>query len=337
MNIFIEGPYWSGLWTEIIAAALRASGHRVDYCYHNRKTLRDRIALAGLTLRSGEDRNTAWKRRHRQQLMKAMSDAHRDILLSIQGTLDQHTVTRLRQQSLQLKIIYWWGDILTEQAKTRISEAAGFADKLLLSYHGSYQALKPVYQDKLVYFPFGVSREYHRASTISSRDRRRFTTAVAFVGSYYPERCALIRYLNTQLETPVAVWGRGWRKCRGISHHAALSLADSLKVYRCARISLNLHHVDTPNGFNMKYYEIPAAGGFQICDWQPLMDASRAEGRIVACRSPREFAEQVNYFLAHEQQRRTIMTANSHAVFAMADYRTRLDALIEQTSTCEAI
>jgi hypothetical protein len=45
----------------------------------------------------------------------------------------------------------------------------------------------------------------------------------------------------------------------------------------------------------------------------------------------------VNYFLAHEQQRRTIMTANSHAVFAMADYRTRLDALIEQTSTCEAI
>jgi hypothetical protein len=330
LNIFIEGPYWTGQWTEIIAAALCASGHRVDYCYHNRKTLQDRLALAGRTLLSRESRHSAWRGRHRQQLVEAMSHAHWDILLSIQGTLDRHTIMKLRQQSPRLKILYWWGDILTEQAKTRLHEAAGFADKLLLSYLGSYRALKPVYQDRLLYFPFGVSRNYHAVSALSSRDRARFTTEVAFVGSYYPERGALIRYLNTQLETPVAVWGRGWRQCHGIRHHGALSLADSLKVHHCARISLNLHHVDTPNGFNMKYYEIPAAGGFQICDWQPLMDAADAPGQTVACRSPREFAGQVKYYLAHEQQRRRIVAANSQAVFATADYQMRLDELLEQ-------
>ena len=337
MNIYIEGPYWAGMWTEIIAASLRSNGHRVDYCYHNRKTLRDRVALAATRLRSGEDRNSAWKRRHRQQLADNMRHARWDILLSIQGTLDQQTVTQLRQRSPQLKIIYWWGDILTGQAQLRINEAAGFADKLLLSYLGSYQALKPVYQDKLVYFPFGVSKEFHTAGALSARDRRRFTSAVAFVGSYYPERCALIRYLNTRLEAPVSVWGRGWRKCHGVRHHGALSLADSLKVYACSTISLNLHHVDTPNGCNMKYYEIPAAGGFQICDWQPLMDSTDPGRQTVACRSLPEFADKVNYFLAHERERRETVVANSQAVFATSDYQARLADLLDQTIACENI
>lgn len=325
------------MWTEIIAVALRENGHQVDSCYHNRKTLRDRIALAATTLRSGKDRKSAWRQRHRQQLLQALCHSRYDILLSIQGTLDQQAIEQARQASPGLRIIYWWGDILTEQAQARIDEAAGFADTLLVSYLGSYQSLKPDYPDKLVYFPFGVSRKFHTPGPIFSRDRQRFTADVAFVGTYYPERCALIHYLNTQLDTPVSVWGRGWRQCRGIGHHGALSLADSLKVYRCTKIALNLHHIDTPNGCNMKYYEIPAAGGFQICDRQPMMDTTDLGRQTVACHSLPEFAEQVKYYLAHEQQRKNIAAANSQAVFAMADYQARLHTLFDKTSTCKNI
>jgi hypothetical protein len=337
MNIFIEGPFWAGQWTEIIADALRSNGHHVDYCYHNRKSLRDRAALAGQIMYSGEKRKNAWRGRHRQQLIHQMHPGDWDILLSIQGTLDHHTLTQVRQKSPHLRVIYWWGDILSERALARIEEAAGFADKLLLSYLGSYHALKPVYQDQLVYFPFGVSRKFHTTGALSAKDRERFTAEVAFVGTCYPERCALVRYLNSQLDTQIAVWGRGWRKCRGIRHHGALSLADSLKVYRCSRISLNLHHVDTPNGFNMKYYEIPAAGGFQICDWQPLMQANEAGVQTVACRSPDEFVQQVKYYLANEQERQKILTANSRAILATADYQAQLEDLVVQTNACESI
>ncbi|RLE22196.1 MAG: hypothetical protein DRJ50_08050 [Actinobacteria bacterium] len=321
------------MWTEIIAGALRNSGHTVGYCYHNRKTLLDRTVLAGTSLRHGEQRKAAWKRRHRQQLIKAMSHTRWDVLFSIQGTLDQHTANRLRQQSPHLRIIYWWGDILTEQALLRIKEAANFSDRLMLSCLGSYNALKPVYQDKLAYFPFGVSRQFHTVDNLSARDRKQFTADVVFVGTYYPERCALVRYLNTQLDTPISVWGRGWRKCRGIRHHSALSLADSLKVYHCSRISLNLHHVDTANGCNMKFYEILAAGGFQICDWQPLMESTDLGKQTVACRSPQEFARQVHHYLAHEQERQKILKENSQTVFATADYQTRLDDLLKCSYT----
>ena len=47
MRIFIEGPHWSGMWTEIIADALQGLGHRVAFRYHNRKQFGDRLALAG--------------------------------------------------------------------------------------------------------------------------------------------------------------------------------------------------------------------------------------------------------------------------------------------------
>ena len=318
------------MWTEIIANSLRNNGHHVDSCYHNRKTLLDRAVLAGVSFRHGAQRRAAWKHRHRLQLLKEMSHSRWDVLLSIQGTIDQHTVKQLRQYSPHLKIIYWWGDILTEQAQRRLEAAADFSDRLLLSYLGSYETLKPVYGDRLIYFPFAASRGFHSVGSLSAQDRKRFTSAVAFVGSYYPERCALLRYLNKQLDTPVSVWGRGWRKCGGIRHHGALSLADSLKVYSCSRISLNLHHVDTPNGCNMKFYEIPAAGGFQVCDWQALMNSTELGRQTVTCRTLPEFSERVKYYLAHEQERRQILQQNSDTVFTTADYETRLAELLQQ-------
>ena len=332
MKIFIEGPHWTGMWTEIIADSLRQAGHTVGISYHNRKTLQDRLVLAGKTLLPGTNRNTAWIERHRRQLLEAMSHDHWDTLLSIQGTVDQQTVAQCRQYSPGLRVFFWWGDILTEQAQTRISQAAGFSEQLLVSGKGTFDRLSPIYQEQLRYFPFGVSRRFHNVDNISARDRQRFAAEVAFVGTCYPERCELIRYLNAQLDTPVRVWGRGWRHCKGVWGHGALSLADSLKVHACSSISLNLHHAGTDNGCNMKYYEIPAAGGFQICNWQPLLEETVLGKQTVACRSLAAFAGKTHYYLAHEQERRQLAKAASKTVFTTEDYLSTLAELFNDPS-----
>lgn len=336
MNIFIEGPHWTGMWTEIIANVLRELGHDVDYSYHNRKTALDRLALAALSLRPDSGRSHNWQQRQQQRLKDTLRNRRVDILLSIQGNIDRHTASELREHLPNLRIIYWWGDILTEKAHTRLRETAGFADRLLVSYLGSYQALHSTYGDRLQYFPFGVSEAFHTPGAISARDSKRFSKAVAFVGTYYPERCALIRHINQHLETPVAVWGRGWRKCHGVKYHGALSLADSLKVFHCSKISLNLHHVNTANGFNMKYFEIPAAGGFQLSDWQPLMDAPGTEQAGVACHSLDEFASQIDYYLEHEQQRQEFTRASRASVLATSCYKPRLARLLQEIADSDA-
>jgi hypothetical protein len=332
VKIFIEGPHWSGMWTEIIADTLRQAGHQVGVCYHNRKTLQDRLALAGKTLQPGLNRKTAWVQRHRRQLLEAMSHDQWDALLSIQGTVDYQTVQQCRQHSPGLRVFFWWGDILTEQARARIGQAAEFAERILVSGKGTFDILSPVYPEQLQYFPFGVAHRFHTVDNITARDRQRFSAEVAFVGTCYPERCELINYLNTQLDTPVSVWGRGWRHCRGVRSHGALSLADSLKVHACSKVSLNLHHADTDNGFNMKYYEIPAAGGFQLCDWQPLLEGTTLGRQTVSCRSLAEFAEKTHYYLAHKPERRQLADAATQTVFATENYLSKLAAIFPQTS-----
>ena len=315
------------MWTEIIADCLQQAGHRTGISYHNRKTLRDRISLAGKSWLPGYNRKSAWAGRHRKQLIEAMSQQQWDILLSIQGTLDQQTVTQCRRRSPGLKVFYWWGDILTEQAETRISAAAEFSERILISGKGNYDKLVSQYPDQLLYFPFGVAPRFHAVRDISASEKNKFSADVSFVGTRYPERCELIRHLNTQLDTPVKVWGRGWRNCKGVHSNGPLSLADSQKVHACSKISLNLHHADTTNGFNMKFYEIPAAGGFQICDWQPLLEETALGKQTVACRSFAEIAEKINHYLAHEQQRQQLIKAASESVFTTEDYISRLAGL----------
>ena len=327
MKIFIEGPYWSGKWTEIVADSLPQAGHQVGVSYHHRKNLHDRLALAGISLLRGANRKAAWQDRHRRQLLEAMAHDRWDVLLSIQGMVDQQTVAQCRQQSPGLRVFFWWGDILTAQAQTRISQAAGFSERLLVSGKGTFDKLSPSYEEQLRYLPFGAAHRFHVVDNISASDRERFKARVAFVGTCYPERCELIRYLNTQLDTPVSVWGRGWRHCKGVHSKGPLSLADSLKVHACSSISLNLHHAATDNGCNMKYYEIPAAGGFQICDWQPLLAETILGRQTVTCHSPAEFAEKTSYYLAHELERRQIAVATSQTVFTTENYPSRLAGL----------
>ena len=329
MNVFIEGPRWTGMWTEVIADALGGLGHEVEYGYHNRKTPLDRLTLALQSLRPGSNRSHNWEHRQRQHLKATIRNRKVDILLSIQGNIDRQTAAELRQHSPGLRIIYWWGDILTDKARARLQEAAGFADSILVSYLGSYQELYPAYGDRLQYFPFGVSETFHNPGMVSASEHRRFGKDIAFVGTYYPERCALIHHLNRHLDVLVAVWGRGWRSCHGVKHHGALSLADSLKVFHCSKITLNLHHANTANGFNMKYFEIPAAGGFQLSDWQPLMEAPGAIQAAVACHSPDEFVSRIGYYLEHEQQRLEFSLASKAAVLATSGYKPRMAALLQ--------
>ena len=71
----IEAPCWTGMWTEIIADALRQSGHHVDFIYHNQKTLTDRVGLADKTLLSGKVRQDALAEHVRSLVKEKMRDS----------------------------------------------------------------------------------------------------------------------------------------------------------------------------------------------------------------------------------------------------------------------
>ena len=77
----------------------------------------------------------------------------------------------------------------------------------------------------------------------------------------------------------------------------------------------------------MKFYEIPAAGGFQICDWQAAMDETQLGTQTISCRDLPGFSEKIRYYLAHEQTRREISDQTTQTVYATASYPEKLAKL----------
>ena len=323
MNIVVEGPHWMGQWTEIVDDALRSLGHKTQVHYHNIKPLEFRLRkyIPGISKTLTEYSNS--------ELLKLGAQGGIDLLFSIQGKLDAETVRRLREINPRLKVVFWLGDILLEPARRRVEEVYPIVDCLLLSYYDEFLEMRRVLGTNVHYFPFGVSPHHHSNVVSGRRDSKRFSADVAFVGTHYPERDLLLSSLLTQSSSGVEVWGRGWRRSKMIRSLGRLSMAETLKVYQNAKISLNIHHQQTQNGFNMKFFEIPAAGGFQICDWQPEIERLNLDGLVATYRDRDDLIDKIEYYLPKEELRREMSHKLQAHLFENFRYDIRLMHLLE--------
>lgn len=104
-----------------------------------------------------------------------------------------------------VKIIRCLGGILQAAGERRVLEVHDWLVLVAVSYRGVYQRLVDQGLRNIHYLPFGVSKRFHNYAPISSAERRHFSADVSFVGTYYPERCELIRYLNERLGSRVLV------------------------------------------------------------------------------------------------------------------------------------
>lgn len=326
MKVFVEGMDWMGKWTEITVDALTSLGHQVDYSFHNRKTtgarVSDRLNTACTALGIKTKRFLAWEDTARKQLINRMSGSRWDVLLSIQGKLNPATVQAIRAAQPGIKIVCWWGDVLNDRSRGMIDQLRGVVDLQLISWKGDADSIATD-DPAIAYFPFAVSRQHYTDVRLSTADRRKYAAPVSFVGTYYPERCDLIRHLNAGLEKPVKVWGRSWHNCSGIKSNGPLGMRETLKVHAASTISINLNSILGNNGLNMKFYEIWAAGGFQICDRQAVIADSSFGPHAVTFDNPDDLLEKINFYLQEEKEREAIRKKMSACLLERETYEHR--------------
>jgi hypothetical protein len=285
-----------GQWSEIVCDALNELGHSTLLHYHNVKPLGYRFGCVVApikTLAGLKTENLACC--SNRALLRKAANAKIDLLVSIQGKIDAETVAALRAQNPRLKIIYWFGDVLFPGV-----------DRVLISYRGDCERLRNRLGEKITYFPFGYSPRYHSLGHLSKRDVRRYSSEVSFVGTWYPEREQILAPLVESQTMRLSVWGRSWRHAKSIRSRGRLAMSDTLKVHRLSKISLNIHHHLTHGGFNMKFYEIPAVGGFQICEWQEEIEISGFSDKVVCYKDSNELGQLINYYLKNEEKRQKI-------------------------------
>lgn len=158
---------------------------------------------------------------------------------------------------------------------------------------------------------------------------------VVYLGANLPNKRWFVENVlqPTRAGRRVAIFGPGWNVTdhvlraiskasrlaglRGIAqcvdrHRISIPPDEENLLYSSAKISLNFHERE-PDGsqphyiVNQRTFKIPACGGFQICDYVPAIRKYFSDDEVVlASLDAREWHDKIEYYLAHDEERRQI-------------------------------
>lgn len=348
MKILLVGSHWIGGWMEGVEQGLLKLGHQVQ-CFAYSSTyspfrINNELALKSympsafhplvqpLTQMIG----IAWEKDMNQRLVKTANQYQPDLIFILKGELIQpETLQAIK--SPHRKIISWWVDnpILYFKDYPQVEEQLKLIDGLFIFDYGDLEFLKQKYITNLDYLPCAYDPNIYRPRTINPPEKKQFASDIAFIANYYPERGEFLKYTQG---FNVAVWGRGWKKFLNAHNFSTNVLrAKSLNgenissIYNIAKICPNVHHIQSRGGgLNMRTFEIPGAGGFQLTDYIAGMEEHFEIGKeIVVYESPQHFRELAEYFLKHENERKAIAQRGYERAVRDHTYEQRLKKVFE--------
>ncbi len=80
----------------------------------------------------------------------------------------------------------------------------------------------------------------------------------------------------------------------------------------------------------MRYFEIPAVGGFQICDWKEYLPDQEFGDLVAKYRDLESLVEQIRYYLEREEERLSVGARLRQICFDQCTYRQRFQQLFQE-------
>jgi spore maturation protein CgeB len=342
MRIVLSGafnPHFEAL-PEYLGSALRRLGHDVVPFDHRAFLLPGRLRAA-LPLLDRLDR-----RRLNDRLLRVLDSTRADVLIVNQGmVLEGRTIERAR--ALGVRCVNWFSDFPAE-FEEGLATAAAYDSFFLGSSYAARRHQEAGHRNA-AWLPFGCDPQVHRPDdprpqTSPGRDHaaraaHRDVPAVVFVGSHYPERQILLRFLRG---LPVGVWGPGWERAANDAHVAPLIRGGALgpaawrALYARCRVALNIHYgafgPEEVSGdlANTRVFEILGCGAYQVVDRQgDVLRLFREGEHLAAFSSGDELRARVEEALRDEELCRTVSSRGHKEVLARHTYEHRAKRLID--------
>jgi len=187
--------------------------------------------------------------------------------------------------------------------------------------------------------PLAADLEAYHPLELSPEEKRRFGSALSFVGAGYYNRRQFFQGLT---DFDFKIWGSEWQLHSPLGLHiqdqaARVSEEDSARIFNATRINLNLHsspfHTGVnPQGdyLNPRVFDLAACGAFQLVDQRAQLPDFFTPGKELATfTSLAEAREKIAYFLAHEDERQRLAAAGRERVLREHTYAHRLASALE--------
>ena len=157
---------------------------------------------------------------------------------------------------------------------------------------------------------------------------------IAFIGAWYPEREAVLRSLSSRYQVHLYGWKNWTSSSLRSLWKGPADAAMMRKIFASARINLNIHFASQAHGANVRTFEIPSAGGFQLSSYRADIPELFVPDREIALyRDPSELPALIDRYLSDDRSRRSIAEAGRRRVLADHTYPQRMRQLLEDTFT----
>lgn len=219
--------------------------------------------------------------------------------------------TLLKIKSQGIKTVNWFLDNINLSPYSKwFLDTAKFYD-YFLSFDSLVESYRNEIHSQIYYVPVGIDPDFFKAEPISEDDVKKYSCNLCFVGCFSPEREDM---LNSVKDLGLKIFGqKGWENSSLAEFYGGfLSIPESVKAYRLAKICLNMNSQPPVNGVNLKTFEIPAAGGFQLSDYRKDIDRLFIAGKeIEIFRNKDELRQKSLFYLDRENLRADIALAGN--------------------------
>jgi len=179
----------------------------------------------------------------------------------------------------------------------------------------------------------GIDPAIHHKVKLTPSEYRQLKADVVFVGTLFADKQQTLLHLTNQ-QFNFKIWGKipsdTKLEPRLQPYYKGEAWGrETVKIYNAAKIVLNLVPDHMPIGGNMRTFEIPGSGAFQLANRCPRA-WYEPDKEIVLFNSTDDLKKKVKYYLANPQKRRQIARAGFKRTHRDYTYKERFRVLLSE-------
>lgn len=152
-----------------------------------------------------------------------------------------------------------------------------------------------------------VDPKIHRRVKLSKEEQKEYSSDVCFVGTLLPDRQQILSKL---LDFDIKIWGDmslGIKLDEKLKpHYYGTAFGEKMvKIFNAAKIVLNFQPMDMTHGGNMRTFEIPGCGAFQLAD-RIDNDWFDNDKDYIRFKNIKDLKDKIGYCLRNEKERKRI-------------------------------
>jgi hypothetical protein len=246
--------------------------------------------------------------------------------------------------SLEVTLVHIWPDTLLNLESSLI-ECLPLYDLECVYSQSAVELMRGLGASRPVWAPLAGDPSLHGAQRCTESEAIEYGADVSFIGGWRPEREAVLSRLTGY---NLKIWGPDWGgRCKNNPtiikawKGRALRGREFAKAVASSKVNLNIIDETNYPAANMRFFEIPCAGGLQVCSPCPEMEQEFRHGEtIFYYRDESELSDLIRRLLDGDELRETVRQAAHRKVTEKHTYLHRarqiLGLMVDQRSAAGA-